>query len=354
MLLKKIVINNFKGIKEKVIEFDEKSTSITGKNGAGKTTIYDAFNWVLFGKDSQDKANFDIRNYNTDEMAEVFVEVVHESGSLARKYYKKERKKTENGIVNIVLDNNYDYFVDGIATTQTKFNKKVSEFVGENPEIFKILSNIYYLLSIMPWKKRREFLIDMFGKVSESELLKRKKFKDLLEYLGDKDINKAKEIIAFEMKENKTALEKIPIRIDEAEKQRNTVSENDSVVAKKEITELKKEVNKLEKELDNITSGNKSEINNKIKELELEKKELINNAENKSIENSKVFADKKQIIQEKINLCSSKINDLRFDKNNIDLCNRTMKEKEENDKKELQKLNTERKEQRKEYYNIKA
>lgn len=49
MILKKMEIRNFKGCKEKVIDFFHK-TEIFGKNEAGKTTINDAFTWVLFGK----------------------------------------------------------------------------------------------------------------------------------------------------------------------------------------------------------------------------------------------------------------------------------------------------------------
>ena len=52
---------NFKGCKDRTISFADKTTSICGQNASGKTTIFDAFTWVLFGKDSTGRSDFDIR-----------------------------------------------------------------------------------------------------------------------------------------------------------------------------------------------------------------------------------------------------------------------------------------------------
>lgn len=353
MLLKKIVINNFKGIKEKVIEFDEKSTAIVGKNGAGKTTVYDAFCWCLFNKDSQDKANFDIKNYDTDEKAETYVEVFHESGSFARKYYRKEKKETFQGIVTISLKPEYDYFVDGVSTPATKFNKKVSELVGEDTENFKILSNIYYFLSIMPWKKRREFLFSIFGKVSDEKILEMKEFKELLEYSGGKSIEDVKKVLMFEIKKTEEALKEIPIQITENEKNKSSVTEKEKDVAEKDIAELKNEINKHEKEISALSEKDKSVIESRIIELENEKQALYNNIQKENLEISAEFNEEKNKLSEKINLYSKQINDLEIKKNNIELANNQMKKKEEADKKELASLITERDGLRNKFFEVK-
>ena len=49
--LKKLTLKNFKGIKEKEVIFSDK-TNISGDNATGKTTIFDAYSWLLWGKDS--------------------------------------------------------------------------------------------------------------------------------------------------------------------------------------------------------------------------------------------------------------------------------------------------------------
>ncbi len=58
--IKKLHIENFKGTKQRTVEFGE-NTLICGANATGKTTVFDAFTWLLFGKDSLGSAKFDIR-----------------------------------------------------------------------------------------------------------------------------------------------------------------------------------------------------------------------------------------------------------------------------------------------------
>ena len=46
-------LKNFKGIKDLEIDFNNENTNIYGKNATGKTTIFDAFKWLFFDKDSK-------------------------------------------------------------------------------------------------------------------------------------------------------------------------------------------------------------------------------------------------------------------------------------------------------------
>ena len=41
--------------------FNEKQTFISGDNGTGKSTIFDAFMWLLFGKDVQDRKDYEVK-----------------------------------------------------------------------------------------------------------------------------------------------------------------------------------------------------------------------------------------------------------------------------------------------------
>lgn len=49
MTIERMVIQNFKGVRELSIDFGD-VTRISGMNGTGKTTIPDAFSWVLWNK----------------------------------------------------------------------------------------------------------------------------------------------------------------------------------------------------------------------------------------------------------------------------------------------------------------
>ncbi len=58
--LKQLKINNFKGIKALKLDFGtDGNNTIYGANGSGKTTVFDSFTWLLFGKDSQGKSDFE-------------------------------------------------------------------------------------------------------------------------------------------------------------------------------------------------------------------------------------------------------------------------------------------------------
>lgn len=50
--LKSLSLVNFKGVRSFDVSFDSDVVTITGGNATGKTTLYDAYLWLLFGKDS--------------------------------------------------------------------------------------------------------------------------------------------------------------------------------------------------------------------------------------------------------------------------------------------------------------
>ena len=59
-------IENFKGFRRAKFDFGGRDASIYGQNGGGKTSVYDAVTWLLFGKDSRGKSDFDIKPLTPD------------------------------------------------------------------------------------------------------------------------------------------------------------------------------------------------------------------------------------------------------------------------------------------------
>ena len=64
--INKLTLQNFKGIKSLVINADGNSLDIFGDNATGKTTVFDAFTWLLFGKDSLGRADFGIKTQDSN------------------------------------------------------------------------------------------------------------------------------------------------------------------------------------------------------------------------------------------------------------------------------------------------
>lgn len=66
IILKSLKLENFKGIKNLSIDFKDRVTTIAGDNAAGKTTIFDAYCWLLWDKDSLNRKSFGIKPYDKD------------------------------------------------------------------------------------------------------------------------------------------------------------------------------------------------------------------------------------------------------------------------------------------------
>lgn len=351
MLLKKMVIQNFKGIKTLEIDFSEKSNLISGLNGTGKTSVYDAYCWCLFGKNSQESAKFDIRKYGIDDKAETFVEVVTDTAKYKRVFGKKTVRTTVEGVSKTVLENDYKTLVDDVELPATKYKKVIEELVG-NSETFKILSNIFYLPAIMDWKKRREFLINTFGSVSDEQILQDKEFAELLEKIGGKNVEDAKAQILFEIKQNKEELEKIPVRIDEVEKSKNDISKNEVDQAEKEITKLKKEKSKLEKEIESFENKDIEAIKNKIAELRNQKEKAINDSE--KLYNMQVEKEKERLfeLKEKLSELNNKITDFKYQIETAKRKNADNKDQHERIKIKIAELDTEREDLRNQFKSV--
>jgi len=71
MKLQKLTIQNFKGIRDQVIEPKGESIRILGQNGTGKTTVGDAITYLLFGKDMQGRSAQSFEIKTRDESGDV-------------------------------------------------------------------------------------------------------------------------------------------------------------------------------------------------------------------------------------------------------------------------------------------
>ncbi|OLA94190.1 MAG: hypothetical protein BHW64_04905 [Candidatus Melainabacteria bacterium LEY3_CP_29_8] len=106
--LNKLELENFKGIRNLLIEFGQETT-IYGDNGVGKTTIVDAFTWLLWGKNSDGKTTFDLRpldeNNNPIHMVECSVTGELDKNGVVVKFKRisKEKWETKKGSPEPVL-----------------------------------------------------------------------------------------------------------------------------------------------------------------------------------------------------------------------------------------------------------
>lgn len=224
--IKRINIQNFKGIREKEITFNSQNAKISGCNASGKTTIADAVTWALFGVDSQWNAKFEIRPLDESgekiHNIEISVCVVFDIDGKEKSFRRqlKENWVTKRGTSERTLQGNVGaYSVDDYPKSEKEYKECVAGIVSE--DLFKILTSPAYFPN-MKWQEQREILMRFVTDISDVELAEQdKRFADLIGELekapSTDDIKKKYQKPLNEWKKKQTEL---PVRIDEAEKQK--------------------------------------------------------------------------------------------------------------------------------------
>ena len=64
--IERLTLQNFKGIRSLEINAEGKNLNIYGDNATGKTTVFDAFMWLLFNKDSLGRSDFGIKTQDSE------------------------------------------------------------------------------------------------------------------------------------------------------------------------------------------------------------------------------------------------------------------------------------------------
>ena len=216
---------NFKGVRELTVDFDEHETNIYGANHTGKTTLFDAFVWLMFDKDSQDRQNFGIRTY--DENNNIIPKLPHEVSAcievngveinLKRCFVENWVKK--RGSQEAVYDgNSEERYWNDVPCSKTEFAKKIADICDES--IFKLITNPLYFPSMKP-AIQRGMLFQMAGDLTDADVAAsdQEKFANLAEQLSHKTLDEYKREIGAKKKRIKEAIETIPARIDENKRQ---------------------------------------------------------------------------------------------------------------------------------------
>ncbi|APM40506.1 AAA family ATPase [Clostridium kluyveri] len=223
IVLEKLTLKNFKGIKDLTIDFSN-ITNIYGDNATGKTTIFDAFTWLLFNKDSQDISKFDVQPLDGDNKVvhrvDTEVEAVLEINGvnmLLRKLLKEKWVKPKGKTESEFQGATASYYIDDVPKKEKEYKKKINEIIQE--DIFKLLTNPMHFSTKMTWQERKNILMGMIGEITDQNVIDSKgKLKPLEELLVNKDIDELKKSINASRKKLIKDKESIPPRVDELRK----------------------------------------------------------------------------------------------------------------------------------------
>lgn len=167
MTLNALTIEHFKGIKRFGIAPNGANLSVTGRNKLGKTTICDAFLWLLFGKNSAGETKFTIKPTNEPAETENAVEAqftVDGKPLVLKKVYASKYVKTTGEYRSSELE----YYINGVPKKKNEYEAAIAEIIDE--EQFKLLTNPKHFTEVLDWKSRREILFSLAETKSDSEL----------------------------------------------------------------------------------------------------------------------------------------------------------------------------------------
>lgn len=300
--LKQLFLRNFKGIRNFLFE-PKGNAVVCGDNATGKTTLFDGFCWLLFDKDSQGKAAFEIKSL--DKSGTALHNLEHEvEGVLLidgkpvklRKVYSEKWTKKRGSATKEHTGHTTEYFIDDVPINMTEYRAKVQEIADE--EFFKLLTSPLYFNTQLHWQKRREILLEVCGDITYDDVIESDpELKELSSILEGRRVDDHKKVIAAKKKEVNEELERIPTRIDECERNlpdiRGIDTEKESAVISNLTLQIKEEsarlnqiesggaiaekwnqVKQLEADMLDIKTKFRKSVNDEIERLETEKREI--------------------------------------------------------------------------------
>ncbi len=228
MKLITLTLENFKGIQSFSLDAEGQNAEVYGSNGCGKSTLFDAFTWLLFGKNSHDEKDFGIKTL--DEKGEVIPRIDHQVTAviehdgrqieLTRTYKEKWRK--QRGAAEAVMVGNtteYAYGPVGAATpiSAGEYAKVINDLIDE--KIFKLITDPLYFNERLSWQERRQLLMQLCGDVTDEEIVKdNADLEEVLNLAAGRDLETTKKGVRAAIRETNKKKDEIGPRIDECRK----------------------------------------------------------------------------------------------------------------------------------------
>ncbi|MDR0128641.1 hypothetical protein [Priestia megaterium] len=320
--LKALILKNFKGVKEFKLDVQGYNAKVFGDNGTGKTTNPDGFNWLLFGKDSQNKTEFQLKT--VDQSGKEFNNLEHEVEAIfsvdgeelsLRKVFKEKWTRKRGQATAEFSGHTTDYYVNGVPSKKKEYTEAVANLINE--DIFKLLTSPLYFNEQLHWQKRRELLLEISGDITNEEVVNSNKSLAALEnILNGKSIEDHRKIIASKRAEINKELTRIPVRIDEVRRSIVDVSELNESAINEEIKKIQALITQQEEELSRIQNGTEVvEKQKKLREIESSLIELKNEYKEKNYGELNALRDKVAVQKDKINQFNFDIKQKQHDSN---------------------------------------
>lgn len=272
MKLLKLNLQNFKGIRNSEFDFGGIDATIYGDNATGKTTVFDSLCWLLFGKDSLDRADFEIKTLENGEPIhkvnhEVEAEFLNDDGNsfTLRRVYREKYSSPRGGDTKLT-GHTTDYFINEVPVKEKEYKQYINDVIAE--DVFKLITNPLYFNEQYSWQNRRKLLLEISGDIKDDEVINsRSELTRLAELLNGRTVDEQRKIVAAKKTAINKELDMIPVRIDEALRNKADIATSKSKLTT-DIETLNKSIDELESQKATIINGfSSTEKRSKIDEI---------------------------------------------------------------------------------------
>lgn len=272
MKLLKLNLQNFKGIRNSEFDFGGIDATIYGDNATGKTTVFDSLCWLLFGKDSLDRADFEIKTLENGEPIhkvnhEVEAEFLNDDGNsfTLRRVYREKYSSPRGGDTKLT-GHTTDYFINEVPVKEKEYKQYINDVIAE--DVFKLITNPLYFNEQYSWQNRRKLLLEISGDIKDEEVINsRSELTRLAELLNGRTVDEQRKIVAAKKTAINKELDMIPVRIDEALRNKVDIAASESKLTT-DIETLNKSIDELESQKATIINGfSSTEKRSKIDEI---------------------------------------------------------------------------------------
>lgn len=252
IIIKQLTLLNFKGARNLELNFRHTGNTIKGANGTGKTTVFDAFTWLLFGKDSKGRSDFDIKTLyiNGKAIPRISHEVsavllIDGQPSKLRKVFTEKWTRHRGSTEDSFEGHKTEQYWDDVPLSESEYSSRVDAVCAE--DTFRLITNPAHFCSLKK-DEQRQTLFKLAGDVTDEDVAATSKdLSDFVRMLSGKSVKDFRAEISAKKKIIKQDIANIPARIDEV--QRAMPEQQDWTAIEKELSDKKKALQDIDTQI---------------------------------------------------------------------------------------------------------
>jgi exonuclease SbcC len=255
LTINKLTLSNFKGLKSFTLDAQVgQDIDVYGDNATGKTTLYDAFLWLLFDKDSSNRKTFQVKTLDATGEALHGLEHTVEASLLIngrpvtlKKTLTEKWTKKRGEAQKVFTGHQTEFWINEVPAKAGEYSRFIDSLISE--DLFRLITNPLYFSTMLSWQDRRNILMQITGNISDADVIaSNADLHELAVILGDRSVDDCRKIIAQQIKKLNEDLAKVPVRIDELT---NTLAggDVDYSVIEADLSKAKAELADLERQM---------------------------------------------------------------------------------------------------------